>query len=90
MIVHNSHPNPNPNPTPTPTLTLTPTLTPTLTRYNRPGYLQSNARRIADAVASLPEAIRDEAHILYSAQGLPRAYIKNMGDPYEEQVRHTP
>jgi len=57
--------------------------------FNRPGYLESTARRIADAVASLPEGIREDAHILYSAQGLPRAYVENMGDPYEEQVEMT-
>jgi ferrochelatase len=57
--------------------------------FNRPGYLRSTAQRIADAVASLPEAIREDAHILYSAQGLPRAYVENMGDPYEEQVECT-
>ena len=27
--------------------------------------------------------------LLYSAQGLPRAYVENMGDPYEEQVECT-
>lgn len=55
--------------------------------FNRQGYLQSTARRIADAVASLPDSA--DAHILYSAQGLPKAYIENMGDPYQEQVEST-
>jgi len=57
--------------------------------FNRAGYLTSTARRIADAVASLPEGIRESAHILYSAQGLPKAYVENMGDPYQEQVEST-
>ena len=55
--------------------------------YNRPGYLQVTARRVADAVASLPDG--SDAHILYSAQGLPRVYVENMGDPYQEQVEAT-
>jgi ferrochelatase len=54
--------------------------------YNRPGFLEATAKRIRETMEKLPEAERAGAHILYSAQGLPRKYVEDLGDPYQEQV----
>ena len=54
--------------------------------YNRPGFLQATAKGIADTLASLPRDARGTAHVLYTAQGLPRKYVDDLGDPYQEQV----
>ena len=56
--------------------------------YNRRGFLRATARAVAEALAALPDG-GEGAHVLYSAQGLPRVYVEELGDPYEEQVRRT-
>lgn len=55
--------------------------------FNRPGYVRASARAILRSLATLPEAERAAAHIVYSAQGLPRKYVEFLGDPYQGQVR---
>jgi ferrochelatase len=58
-------------------------------RYpDAPGYLDALADRIGEALASLPGAVRDEAPVLFSAHGLPEAYIRR-GDPYLDDIRIT-
>ena len=54
--------------------------------YNRAGFLSATARSIAQAMSPLSAEDREEAQIVYSAQGLPRKYVDDLGDPYEEQV----
>ena len=54
--------------------------------YNRPGFVETTAKGIVDTLSSLPEEVRDTAHVLYSAQGLPRKYVEDLGDPYQDQV----
>ena len=54
--------------------------------YNRPGFLAATAKGIKETIATLPEASREGAHILYTAQGLPKKYVEDLGDPYQEQV----
>lgn len=57
--------------------------------YNRPGYLEAMCEQIISSMQSLPEGARGRAHILYTAQGLPRTYVDDLGDPYEEQTQRS-
>lgn len=54
--------------------------------YNRPGFLSAMAKNVAESLEQLPDDERANAHILYSAQGLPVKYVTDLGDPYQEQV----
>ena len=53
-----------------------------------PGYIDAVCDRVRDAIATLPEAARDQAPVLFSAHGLPEAYIQR-GDPYLDEIRKT-
>jgi len=57
--------------------------------YNRPGFVTASARAIEASLRTVPEAKRADAVVLFSAQGLPRKYIEELGDPYQEQVERT-
>ena len=60
--------------------------------FNRAGFLKASAQAIAKTLRTLPqsdEGSLDDVHILYSAQGLPRKYVDELGDPYQEQVERT-
>jgi len=57
--------------------------------YNRPGYIKASARAIAHTISQIPEAEAAGAHLLFSAQGLPKKYMEKMGDPYQEQVERS-
>jgi ferrochelatase len=58
-------------------------------RYpDAPGYLEALCTRVREAQGTLPEAVRDEAPVLFSAHGLPEAYIRR-GDPYLDDIRIT-
>jgi ferrochelatase len=58
-------------------------------RYpDAPGYLDALAHRVRSAVLELPEALRAEAPVLFSAHGLPESYIRR-GDPYLDDIRIT-
>jgi protoporphyrin/coproporphyrin ferrochelatase len=58
-------------------------------RYpDAPGYLDAVAERVRAAVGSLPPDERERAPVLFSAHGLPEAYIRR-GDPYLDDIRIT-
>jgi ferrochelatase len=58
-------------------------------RYpDAPGFIEALCDRIEEARATLPEDLRDEAPVLFSAHGLPESYIRK-GDPYLDDVRIT-
>ncbi len=58
-------------------------------RYpDAPGYVEALCARIEEARATLPPALRDDAPVLFSAHGLPEAYIRK-GDPYLDDIRTT-
>jgi len=57
--------------------------------YNRPGYLAAMVEVIRDAMRALPDGAVGRAHLLFSAQGLPRKYIDDLQDPYEEQTERA-
>ena len=60
-----------------------------ITRYpDADGYVQAVADRLEAAIAMLPPEHRFTAPVLFSAHGLPEAYIKR-GDPYLDDVRTT-
>jgi len=52
------------------------------------GYVRAVVERFEEAVATLPAEHRATAPVLFSAHGLPEAYIKR-GDPYLDDVRLT-
>ncbi len=53
-----------------------------------PGYIDALADRIRDAIATLPTPLQQTAPVLFSAHGLPEAYIRK-GDPYLDDIRIT-
>jgi len=55
--------------------------------YTRPGYVASLARLIAEKCEQYdtPHA----PHIFFSAHGLPKTYIEQLGDPYRQQTEDT-
>jgi ferrochelatase len=54
--------------------------------YDHPRYVAAMAARIGEATPKLKD--RDRAHLLFSAHGLPSAYVL-AGDPYPSQVRDS-
>ena len=55
---------------------------------DQPGYIAALAERVREALAGLPEEVRSECPVLFSAHGLPESYIRR-GDPYLDQIRIT-
>jgi len=53
-----------------------------------PGYIEALCDRIGEASGPLPEPERSTAPVLFSAHGLPEAYIRR-GDLYLDDVRAT-
>ncbi len=53
-----------------------------------PGYLDSLAGTVAEALERIPSDERDDAVILFTAHGVPEALIES-GDPYYEQTLLT-
>ena len=52
--------------------------------YDRPGYLRAMADLIAKELDKLPDP--DRAHIFFSAHGVPRSYVEEAGDPYQQEI----
>jgi ferrochelatase len=53
-----------------------------------PGYLEAVAERVRAAAATVPQGERQTVPVLFSAHGLPEAYIQR-GDPYLDEIRTT-
>jgi ferrochelatase len=53
-----------------------------------PGYVEAVCDRVRDAIAALPQEVRAEAPVLFSAHGLPESYIRR-GDRYLDEIRVT-
>jgi len=53
-----------------------------------PGYIQALCERVREALAQLPDDVRAEAPVLFSAHGLPESYIRR-GDRYLDEIRIT-
>jgi protoporphyrin/coproporphyrin ferrochelatase len=52
--------------------------------YERPGYLQAMADLIAQELDKLPHP--QDAHIFFSAHGVPVSYVEEAGDPYQREI----
>jgi protoporphyrin/coproporphyrin ferrochelatase len=52
--------------------------------YQRPGYLQAMTSLIAQKLDGL--AVPDDAHIFFSAHGVPVSYVEEAGDPYKSEI----
>ena len=52
--------------------------------YKEPGYLQSMAQLIAQELEQFPNP--DEVHIFFSAHGVPKSYVEEAGDPYQQEI----
>ena len=52
--------------------------------YKEPGYLQAMAQLIAQELDQL--ANPDQAHIFFSAHGVPKSYVEEAGDPYQQEI----
>jgi protoporphyrin/coproporphyrin ferrochelatase len=52
--------------------------------YNRPGYTEAMADLIAQELDKLDQP--DQAHIFFSAHGVPVSYVEEAGDPYQREI----
>ncbi len=53
--------------------------------YDRPGYLQAMAQLIAQEIDQLPHP--EQAHVFFSAHGVPVSYVEEAGDPYQREIQ---
>jgi ferrochelatase len=54
--------------------------------YDRPGYTAAMADLIAQELDQLENP--DQAHIFFSAHGVPVSYVEEAGDPYQREIEH--
>lgn len=52
--------------------------------YKQAGYLKAMAELIAQELDQLPNP--SEAHIFFSAHGVPKSYVEEAGDPYQQEI----
>ncbi|MCU0527946.1 MAG: ferrochelatase [Cyanobium sp. Prado107] len=52
--------------------------------YDDPGYIGAMAELIAREIQACPDPAR--AHVFFSAHGVPRSYVEEAGDPYQEEI----
>ncbi|MEA5623832.1 ferrochelatase [Nostoc sp. UHCC 0251] len=52
--------------------------------YKEPGYLQAMAELIAQELEQFPNP--DEVHVFFSAHGVPKSYVEEAGDPYQQEI----
>ncbi len=52
--------------------------------YDHPGYVKSMVGLIAEQV--LQSEVPGEAHIFFSAHGVPKSYVERAGDPYQKEI----
>ncbi len=52
--------------------------------YNHPGYVLAMAELIADQVRLCD--VPKDAHVFFSAHGVPRSYVEEAGDPYQKEI----
>ncbi len=55
------------------------------TWHDHPGWLDASAATVRDALAQVPEALRDRVLVVFSAHGLPMSQVRK-GDPYPGYV----
>ena len=52
--------------------------------YKQPGYLQAMAELIAQELDQFPNP--EDVHIFFSAHGVPKSYVEEAGDPYQQEI----
>ena len=52
--------------------------------YKQPGYLQAMAQLIAQELDGFPNP--DAVHVFFSAHGVPKSYVEEAGDPYQQEI----
>ncbi|EHA64197.1 ferrochelatase [Synechococcus sp. WH 8016] len=52
--------------------------------YDHPGYVRSMAELIAEQVRASDDV--EHAHIFFSAHGVPKSYVEEAGDPYQQEI----
>ncbi|WGV24100.1 ferrochelatase [Halotia branconii] len=52
--------------------------------YKQPSYLQAMAELIAQELKQFPNP--DQVHIFFSAHGVPKSYVEEAGDPYQQEI----
>ncbi|MCC5639853.1 ferrochelatase [Nostoc sp. CHAB 5844] len=52
--------------------------------YKQPNYLQAMAQLIAQELDQFPDP--NEVHIFFSAHGVPKSYVEEAGDPYQQEI----
>ena len=52
--------------------------------YKQPNYLQSMAELIRQELDQFPNP--DEVHVFFSAHGVPKSYVEEAGDPYQQEI----
>jgi protoporphyrin/coproporphyrin ferrochelatase len=52
--------------------------------YKRSGYLQAMADLIAEQIDQFDQP--DQAHVFFSAHGVPLSYVEEAGDPYQKEI----
>lgn len=52
--------------------------------YKRSGYLRAMADLIAEQLDQFAEP--DQAHVFFSAHGVPLSYVEEAGDPYQKEI----
>ncbi len=52
--------------------------------YKQPGYLQAMAQLIAQELEQFSNP--DGVHIFFSAHGVPKSYVEEAGDPYQQEI----
>lgn len=52
--------------------------------YKEPGYLQAMAELVAQELEQFPNP--NEVHIFFSAHGVPKSYVEEAGDPYQQEI----
>ncbi len=52
--------------------------------YDHPGYIAAMAGLISGQIRAA--AVPDQAHIFFSAHGVPKSYVEEAGDPYQREI----
>jgi protoporphyrin/coproporphyrin ferrochelatase len=55
--------------------------------HTHPGFIEANAAHVRDALAELPDAVRDQARIIFTAHSIPSTMAERY--PYERQLAET-
>ena len=52
--------------------------------FDHPGYVRAMAELIAEEIRN--SDVPDQAHVFFSAHGVPKSYVEEAGDPYQKEI----